>query len=174
MLAGSEHAPIRRETGKLRIDEDQMTKTRVTPAVINPAAWIVDVDGTLALRGDGPDVRGPFDWERVDEDSLNLPVARLVWALAAKHEIIIVSGRDECCRRDTALWLYDHGIYYAELYMRPHGDRRPDVVVKREIYTMSIAPSWRVLGVIDDRDQVVHMWRDDLNLMCAQIAYGNF
>jgi predicted kinase len=37
-------------------------------------AWLVDVDGTLALMGD----RGPFEWHRVGEDTPNLPVLELV------------------------------------------------------------------------------------------------
>jgi hypothetical protein len=46
-------------------------------------------------------------------------------------------------------------------------------VVKREIFDRSIRHVWQVRGVLDDRDQVVRMWRD-LGLTCAQVAPGDF
>jgi hypothetical protein len=58
--------------------------------------------------------------------------------------------------------------------MRRAGDRRKDTVVKREIYERHIAGHYTVRVVFDDRDQVVRLWRDELNLPCFQVAWGNF
>ena len=67
-------------------------------------AWIVDVDGTLALM-EGR--RGPFEWGRVDEDAPNTPVVNLVRTLALDLDavIIVMTGRDSVCREQTEAWL---------------------------------------------------------------------
>jgi hypothetical protein len=134
--------------------------------------WLVDIDGTLALRGD----RGPFDWDRVGEDLPNPPVVAIVQALLRdEHRIAYVSGRKERCRRQTETWLCANVGFWDDcegLWMRGNGDNRSDVIVKREIYRKHFA-HLDVFGVIDDRAQVVAMWRS-LGLTVVQAAEGNF
>ena len=139
-----------------------------------PQVVIVDIDGTVALRlGEKP--RKPYAFNRVSEDAPNPPVISVVHALAqVGHKIVFVSGRDEVCRTDTLTWLKRHvGLEDVELYMRKAGDSRRDSTVKRELYEAHLAHR-EVLCVIDDRDQVVRMWREELKLTCLQVAYGDF
>lgn len=148
------------------------TEPDFPPYVADPSltpAWIVDVDGTLAVaRG-----RGPFEWHRVGEDDVNVPVASLARALVATGvAVLVVSGRDAVCRPETEAWLDRHGIRYNGLYMRPRGDQRRDATVKREILEV-IGEDYAVVGVLDDRDQVVKMWRA-AGLPCLQVAPGDF
>lgn len=150
-----------------------------------PPAWIIDIDGTLALgHFDEPGRRGPYDWHRVSEDDPNWPVIHMVRALGGRAGLVFLSGRDEVCRDVTLEWLWkvvhprhSDGTRYAaadfNLLMRPAGDYRKDAIVKAEIFWEHIASRWHVLGVIDDRRQVVTMWRS-LGLMCAQVAEGDF
>jgi hypothetical protein len=134
--------------------------------------WLVDIDGTLALRGD----RDPYDWDRVGEDQPNPPVVAIVQALLRdEHRIAYVSGRKERCRRQTETWLCAHVGYWDDtegLWMRGNGDNRPDTIVKREIYEKHFAEQ-QVFGVIDDRATVVAMWRL-LGLTVIQVDEGNF
>jgi hypothetical protein len=58
------------------------------------------------------------------------------------------------------------------LYMRQDGDFRRDDIVKQEILDKYIDKD-RVLFVLDDRDQVVDMWRRN-GLTCFQVAEGDF
>ncbi len=135
-----------------------------------PSAWLVDVDGTLALMSG----RSPYDWHRVGEDDPNHPVVDLVRGLAGSgHAIVVVSGRDGSCRAQTRDWLVRHGIPFDDLLMREAGDQRKDSIVKREIFEAQIRPRWQVRGVLDDRQQVVAMWRA-IGLTCAQVAPGDF
>jgi predicted kinase len=135
-----------------------------------PPAWIVDVDGTLALMSG----RSPYAWHRVGEDAPNPPVVELVRALrAAGNAVVVVSSRDGVARAATQAWLDRHEIPHDVLLLRTRGDTRRDSVVKREIFDRSIRHVWHVRGVLDDRDQVVRMWRD-LGLTCAQVAPGDF
>lgn len=137
---------------------------------------IVDIDGTIALR-EGEDARGPFDYDRVAEDTPNLPVIAVVEALAAAgYQIVFLSGREavDACYTDTLIWLDTHlDLDHIELYMRAYEDHRQDAIIKRELYDAHLADR-DILCVIDDRDQVVRMWRQDLGLTCMQVAYGDF
>ena len=137
-------------------------------------AWIVDIDGTLALRGD----RSPYDWGRVGEDQPNTPVVTVVRALIRDgNQIRYMSGRMEQCRHATVMWLrrfITDGVLPAHLWRRANGDMRPDDVVKRELYEEHVRGLLEVEGVIDDRAKVVRMWRDELGLTVLQCADGNF
>lgn len=134
-----------------------------------PAAWLVDIDGTLALRTE----RGPFDLHRVLEDELAGTVAELVRALDPHFGIVIMSGREDVCMDDTVDWLARHDIPYDQLVMRATGDHRNDAEVKRELFFEKVAPIWNVRGSLDDRNRVVDMWRA-IGLTCAQVAPGDF
>ena len=127
---------------------------------VKQQAIIIDIDGTLALRLG----RGPFDWNRVGEDLPNEPIIELVRILLRAKPTwtgLFVSGRDEVCRDQTEAWLMHHvyGFRRDQLFMRPFRDNRADYVVKDEIYSRDIAPRWQVMYVLDDRRQVVNMWR---------------
>lgn len=137
-----------------------------------PQAIIVDVDGTIAHRN--PNGRGPFDWMRVDEDTVIHPVANLVRdQYMTGLEVIVVSGRDSICYGKTHAWLCNNGIPFDKLFMRPQGDMRKDSIVKREIFDNHIRNEYNVQYVLDDRQQVVDMWRS-LGLTCLQVDYGDF
>lgn len=132
-----------------------------------PPAVIVDIDGTLALKGD----RSPYDMTRVSEDTVNWPVAGIVDALSEWCDIVYCSGRSEDARAATEQWLKDHDLS-GPLYMRAEGDTRRDSVVKRELLDR-IGEFYDVQAAIDDRQQVVDMWRA-AGLLCLQVAPGDF
>ena len=144
---------------------------RYDPDLDLPAAVLVDIDGTVALMGD----RSPYDWDRVGSDLPNPAVITAVRAMhAAGNAIIFCSGRDAVCRPETEAWLDLYvGVPYEALFMRPEGDGRKDAVVKREIFDRQIRGNWRIVGVFDDRQQVVRMWRA-LGLTVFQVAEGDF
>ena len=150
------------------------------PVEGTPKAIIIDIDGTTALM----DGRGPYDWHRVGEDKPNEKVVELVKTLLAHHDeygtefrFIFLSGRDEVCRPETLEWLHKHlgygSFWGTELYMRPAGDTRKDSIVKRELFDRYVRYNYDVQFVLDDRDQVVEMWRL-LGLTCLQVAPGAF
>jgi predicted kinase len=135
-----------------------------------PSAWLVDIDGTLAHMGD----RSPYDTTRVIEDASDPTVVDLVGALRADgHAIVVMSGRDDECRADTEKWLDVHLGYYDALHMRTHLDRRADYLVKADLFDANVRDQWSVIGVLDDRAQVVKMWRS-MGLTCLQVADGDF
>lgn len=58
--------------------------------------------------------------------------------------------------------------------MRAAGDYRKDAVIKKEMFDTQIEGKYFVEFVLDDRNQVVDLWRKDLNLPCFQVYYGDF
>ena len=84
-----------------------------------------------------------------------------------------MTGRDGICEKETAEWLTKNLIPYNGLVMRTAGDNRKDNIVKLELFKKHIADNYNVMGVFDDRDSVVKMWRD-IGLTCLQANYGAF
>jgi predicted kinase len=133
-----------------------------------PKCIIVDIDGTLAkMEG-----RSPFEWDRVMEDAVNEPIKKIVNSYNGK--IIIFSGRDGSCKKETKKWLKKNGIKHHNLYLREEGNMERDSIVKRRMFEENIRGKFYVEFVLDDRNQVVDMWRRDLGLTCLQVDYGNF
>ncbi len=58
--------------------------------------------------------------------------------------------------------------------MREDGDRRKDIVFKKEIYHEFLKDAYDVIFVLEDRDRTVHMWRKEIGLTCLQVDYGDF
>ncbi|MER5322365.1 AAA family ATPase [Streptosporangium roseum] len=141
------------------------------PPLGAPRAVLVDVDGTAALM----DGRSPYDESRVIEDLPNKPVIETVRALQRQgHTIIVMSGRTDACREATTCWLELHlGVPFEGPYMRRHGDSRPDWKVKADLFDTHVRDAYDVRLVLDDRQQVVQMWRD-LGLTVFQVAPGDF
>lgn len=138
-----------------------------------PKVIICDIDGTLAILGE----RNHYD-PTTGEDTLNFPVANILQVYAHQKvspvELILLTGREEKYRKVTEDWLKKHDItHYKKLLMRKNGDFRKDFVIKKEIYLKHIKNEFDVLFVLEDRDQVVKMWREE-GLTCLQVDYGNF
>ncbi|MEH0844313.1 AAA family ATPase [Micromonospora sp. CPCC 205711] len=136
-----------------------------------PEIVLVDIDGTVALNVS----RSPYDMTRVGEDLPNEAVIAAVRAMhAAGYGVVFCSGRDASTRDTTAAWLARHvQVPYLALHLRARGDSRKDSVVKQEIYEREVRDRYRVVGVFDDRQQVVRMWRA-LGLTVFQVAEGDF
>ena len=134
-----------------------------------PDAIIVDMDGTLAIMSD----RSPYDVSRCDRDLPNKPVLETVLKWQSNTTIIIVSGRTDDGREKTEAWLKQYGVNYKHIYMRKTGDMRKDSLIKQEIYDRFIRDRYNISFILDDRQQVVDMWRS-LGLTVFQVAEGDF
>jgi hydroxymethylpyrimidine pyrophosphatase-like HAD family hydrolase len=145
---------------------------------------ICDIDGTIAncehrkhYVTERPKNHEAF-YAGVKDDTPIWSVIGLVQTLLAYEgrqiELVFVTGRPERCRTDTVEWLKNTHLYPNEytLLMRKDKDYRQDYIVKQEILDTHIDKS-RVWFVLDDRKQVVDMWRRN-GLTCLQVADGDF
>lgn len=130
------------------------------------SAVIFDRDGTLASCQGHLVEQDPPDW---GEFNAWIPLDAVVPETAALFHLlreftdlalIITTGRMDDQRRPMLDWLEKHGLYPDRLIMRHHKDRRVDSVVKLEMYREQIEPLYEVRLVVDDRPQVVAMWRE--------------
>ncbi len=136
----------------------------------HPQAVICDLDGTLAVLNG----RDPYDASTCDQDGVNENVLRTLNGYkAAGVSVVFVSGRQVKDWVPTKTFLSRYGFGGSPLFMRATDDTRLDSIVKQEIYDNYIKDQYNVILVIDDRDQVVDMWRG-LGLETWQVNYGNF
>ncbi len=175
----------------------KLYKHFLMPPPVKPPAWdpalpkaiLCDLDGTLSLfrRTHG---RNPYNASTADTDEINIAVAEVLGHFyRSNYEIIFVSGREDKYKGPTLVFLekvYRQYIHPANdtnanidnfrfhLFMRKSGDFRKDFIIKREMYQNHIRPNYNVLFILDDRDQAVQMWRNELGLTCFQVAYGDF
>lgn len=151
---------------------DQFLRPVVKQEIIHglPTCICTDIDGTIA---DGAGLRSMYDWHKVGVDKPKQTIIDIFLQCKADKKFIL-SGRDGICRSETIQWLFDHDVTYDGLFMREAGDMRKDSIIKREIYDREIKGKYNVLFILDDRNQVVDLWRRDLGLTCLQVAYGNF
>lgn len=146
---------------------------------MRPLAIIVDLDGTLCdtknrvhhLQGAEPDWKSFY--EGIIDDPMHLWCHLLIDRFKTIMPVILVTGRPDNHLYPTLLWLKEHHVQYDQLLMRKQGDYRKDDVVKKEIYKNEIEPFYTVLFTVDDRQQVVDMWRS-LGLRCLQCDPGKF
>lgn len=142
-----------------------------------PKAVIFDVDGTLAKMVG----RSPYDLEKCDTDIINPMVVELARSYFRDgYAVIVVSGRESGTKDDeikykvmTRKWLTDKFIPFTEHFQREQGDSRGDMIVKEEIFWRDIAPYYDVKLAVDDRAQVVEMWRR-IGVECWQVDHGDF
>ncbi len=135
-----------------------------------PTAIVCDLDGTLALLNG----RNPYDASRCEEDLVNEPVADILKTYFLNgYTILLASGRSEQHRPQTERWLQQNSIQYNALFMRSSGDGRKDAIIKREIYEQHMQGRYTIKFVLDDRNQVVDLWRS-LGLTVLQVAEGDF
>lgn len=124
------------------------------------APWVFcDVDGTLAHNAGE---RNQFDETKVLLDSCREPVAVWLRGLYSTHNIGILSGRHDSCSTDTCSWLGCYRVPFDLILMRAATNFDHDYIVKRRVMEtiLRVIPKERVDFIVDDRWQVVRMWKD--------------
>lgn len=142
---------------------------------------LFDIDGTLAdIRHRRPFLDGSRpDWKRFNDamgdDTQNAPIVALYKALwsTGQFDIILVTGRNEEYRAITEQWLIWNEIPFDRLIMRADKDNRADNIIKEEILQSLRAQGKDILFTVDDRQQVVDMWRKN-EITCLQCDVGDF
>lgn len=144
---------------------------------------VFDIDGTVAdiehrrhhVRKE-PGVKK--DWRSFNLEMVNdkpkPDIIQLVKDMSKRYPIVFCSGRTDDFRKETEEWLKTHIPHVKfELYMRPRNDSRQDNIIKEIILDFELQTRYDILFVVDDRDQVVKMWRDR-GITCLQCDYGDF
>jgi adenylate kinase family enzyme len=150
-------------------------------------AIVCDLDGTMAnvehrrqyVRPDNVPEGKKFrpNWVRFFEEMVNDGVndwcSEITSMMSDRYPIIFATGRPGDYEDHTRLWLDVNNIYGQHLFMRQEGDYRKDSIVKEIILEFEIKPRYDILFVLDDRKQVVDMWREH-GYTVLQCDEGNF
>lgn len=141
---------------------------------------IVDLDGTLCNTDhrqhfmDSPKKNWPGFFNAMSEDTVHEWCKKLIKNMRGDNIITLCSGRPDNYRAITKTWLETNKVFYDNLYMRPRNDSRKDDLVKEIILDFEILTRYSdVLFAVDDRNQVVEMWRKR-GITCLQCAPGDF
>lgn len=130
-------------------------------------AVIVDLDNTLFQMNPN---RTPYQYWRVEEDTLSQPVATMVRMVRAYgFKAVLSTGRPDNYRPHTERALTKRAVIYDALIMRKTGDRRPGFIVKHENFHQLIAPNWDVKWALEDRIRETEMYRL-IGVPCWQVA----
>jgi hypothetical protein len=123
---------------------------------------------------------GNHNWDQFFLDCVSdtpiKDIIELVGILEFGHTIIFVSDRGSQVRQETLSWIETHipfSIDDDQLLMRAEGDFRPDHEIKLELIGNAGIKPENIFLALDDRDQVVQMWRKN-GIRCLQVANGNF
>lgn len=182
-----------------RVEDDEANAvTRVWPDGEKPLAIVCDLDGTLCnvehrrhfvrpvepvgelkVEQDGSVEVKPFkkNWmafyEGIKDDTLNKWCRDILTSFSLACPIVLCSGRGQEYENQTVEWLMRHDIEFDELFMRQRKDSRKDSIVKEIILDFEILTRYEPHFFIDDRSQVVEMWRKR-GYVCLQCDEGNF
>jgi hypothetical protein len=146
-------------------------------------AIIVDIDGTISdgsWRILGKDL-STIDWNQENLKSLHdqpfdwcVKLVNLFYKDG--YKIIFLTARTGTveCYQVTHQWLSSHLDIPYELFMREEHDQRDDDIIKQDIYYKHIEPSFDILFAIDDKPEVIDMWRNlgITALHCRDYMYG--
>jgi predicted kinase len=145
-----------------------------------PLAIICDLDGTLCniehrrhhVRGEGKKNWMAF-MDGIPLDTIHDWCNEILEAMSANYKIVLCSGRGEEQRAATMEWLNRHDVAHDDLVMRQRGDSRKDSIVKEILLDFEILTRYTPVFMIDDRQQVVDMWRAR-GYTCLQCDKGDF
>jgi adenylate kinase family enzyme len=119
------------------------------------------------------------NWKKFFENMVHDPVNAwckdILYHMSESKRIVYVTGRPADYRDQTETWLSYNGCYFpgSQLFMRLSGDSRKDEIVKEIILDFEIKTRYGVYFVIDDRTQVVNMWRKH-GYVALQCDRGDF
>ena len=137
-------------------------KKKYVPDLTKPKAIIVDIDGTIALKGN----RNPYNMHKVGEDLPRKVIIDMVHHYATSNGAVMIfmSGRNETCREETQKWISDNTYFVNsmgdKLFLRGAKDQRKESIVKEEMFLTHIADNYNVVAAFESRPQVVEMWYD--------------
>lgn len=119
------------------------------------------------------------DWKSFSESCVTDTMNRWCYLLlaglveGAGFGVVFASGRSDEYRPHTEEWLKKNNVDYGPVYMRLRNDYRQDSIVKENILDFEILTRFKPMFFIDDRKQVVDMWRRR-GFTCLQCADGEF
>ncbi len=141
-----------------KLEFQNIEKKERPPVKFNlPNAIIVDIDGTLAIRGE----RGIYEFEKCEVDTVCQEVKQLleIYKKQMDVKILVMTGREAIHRGSTERWLLTNTIPYDTLYMRSAWDGNKGHIIKKQLYETFIKDKFNVFFVLEDDKYSIQMWK---------------
>ena len=149
-----------------------------------PKCIVCDLDGTLAnvdhrrhyVRRQKPlKPNWVMFFEKMTEDPVNEWCREILENMSEKYPIVYATGRAGEYMPHTETWLKENNLRFGNSYLfsRMEKDHRKDDIVKEIILEFEIKTKFNPFFIIDDRQQVVDMWRKH-GYTVLQCARGDF
>lgn len=142
---------------------------------------VVDLDGTLCNSKHREHLARAGQWDEFHSllagDTPWPDVAALLDMFYQKDDVVVVglTGRNERYRNATINWLAHHDIWLDDLLMRYDDDWRSDHDLKPQLLALYLNqnPHLGVWFILEDRDKVVEVWRNE-GYNCWQVRPGGY
>ena len=130
--------------------------------------YAFDFDGTIADINHRvgyikkPYITGKRDYQRFFEECKNdKPVEWIIdiMRMLPRENIYILSGRNGNVIHESVKWLEENNVPYNKIYMRYRTNYESDEILKLRMIDNGLKE--RIQWIVDDRQRVVDMWREN-------------
>ena len=168
---------------KLKYNNIMITNNKRSTLMIKLKAYIFDIDGVVSNPSHRMHLHSKIIFannakeklKAVDDfvslSHLDEPfkhVCKVCYEISVNSQILFLTGRPEKFREITLEWIEKHlkmNNTWFRLYMKPDGDTTKSVDFKKKVFDEQISKMFDVIGVFEDRNETVKMWRD-IGLTC--------
>jgi|TARA_R100001530_G_scaffold19371_3_gene16356 phosphoglycolate phosphatase-like HAD superfamily hydrolase len=130
--------------------------------------YAFDFDGTIADINHRvgyikkPYITGKRDYQRFFEECKNdKPIEWIIdiMRMLPRENIYILSGRNGNVIHESVKWLEENNVPYNKIYMRYRTNYESDEILKLRMIDNGLKE--RIQWIVDDRQRVVDMWREN-------------
>lgn len=136
-----------------------------------PVCFIIDLDPILRwLRN-----ASVSDWMRIYKEKLPSPAIELAKAIKSSGaEVIGVTSLSEKHFAEASVWSNVHVFPGIKLFMKEYDNDGRSAMSKYLAYDKHIKPHYNVAGVIGEKSELVHVWKNIAQLPTFEVSFGDF
>lgn len=136
-----------------------------------PVCFIIDLDPILRWLRDA----SLSDWMRIYKEKLPSPVIELAKAVKSSGaEVVGVTSLSEKHFAEASVWANVHVFPGIKLFMKEYDNDGRSAMSKYIAYEKHIKPHYNVAGVIGEKSELVHVWKNIALLPTFEVSFGDF
>lgn len=163
---------MQRQAEKLTAWESfRPVKTQSSGAQAKDPCFIIDLDPILRWLRDG----AINDWISIYRNKLPSPAIELVKSIKNSGvEVIGVTSLSEKHYPEASVWANVHVFPGIKLYMKEYDSNGRSAMSKFFAYENHVKANYNVMGVIGEKKELVHIWKNIAQLPTFEVSFGDF